>query len=606
MKHFNLYITLLLASLLFACQNKEDNLENVGYLRLDVTSSTAVTTKAETVYNPKQIAVKIINSAGITVQETDDWTSWQGESFELPTGEYTIQASSNGFDGQTAAFNKPYYAGSKEITITKGTTINAEIVCTLANVKVSVEFSDSFKAVFQTASVQISNALEGAIPLSFLMADDLSNKFAYFPVSPLAWEISVTNKNGVSNKMGETITDVAAKDHFRFYFTIASSSNITISVDETMKEYIYNIGIPTVLPPLTTKAETANAWSTFAYLNGAIQCESTIDANGATFKYKKADATDDAPWEIINATLQNNGSKYVATAKITGLEVDTEYQYLLHYQDTKLNSESNIATFRTERQDALHNGNFDIWNQNKKTWFAGTSEEASSTNSFWDSGNVGTSTGLASILGAKNPTSPETSVVHTPGENAKSGKLTSQYVGLGGSAGQFAAGNIYTGHFVKVIGTSGAELQFGQPFTSRPIQLHGWFRYSPGSVDYVGSLPSGVTVNKGDTDKNAIYIALSDKGSSYTVNTSEGSFIDFNNDPNIIAYGELPIEECVNTNEAWKEFRINLKYRSLERKPTHIIIVASASKYGDYFTGSTSSVMYIDDFELIYDGEPEK
>lgn len=604
MKNFNLYITLLLSSLLFACQNKEEALENVGYLRLDVTASTAVTTKAETAYNPKQIAVKIINSTGITVQETDDWTTWQGESFELPTGEYTIQASSNGFDGQTAAFNKPYYAGSKEITITKGTIITTEIVCTLANVKVSVGFSDSFKAAFQTASVQIKNELEGATPLSFLMSDDLSDKFAYFPVSPLAWEISVTNKNGVSNKMGETITDVAAKDHFKFYFTLASSSNITISVDETMKEYTYNIGIPTTLPPLTTKVEEANAWSTFAYLKGAIQCESEIDLNGAIFKYKKADAADDA-WETINASLQNDGSKYIATAQITGLDADTEYQYTLYYADTKLNSESNVISFRTETQEALHNGNFDIWNQKGKTWFAGTSEEASSKNSFWDSGNIGTSTGLAALM-AKNPTSPETSIVHTSGENAKSGKLASQYVGLGGSAGQFAAGNIYTGHFVKVIGTSGAELQFGQPFTSRPIQFHGWFQYSPGSVDYVGSLPSGITVNKGDTDKNAIYIALSDKGSPYTINTSEKSFIDFDNDPNIIAYGELPAEDCVSTNGQWKEFCINLKYRSIERKPTHIIIVASASKYGDYFTGSTSSVMYIDDFELIYDGEPEK
>ena len=30
-------------------------------------------------------------------------------------------------------------------------------------------------------------------------------------------------------------------------------------------------------------------------------------------------------------------------------------------------------------------------------------------------------------------------------------------------------------------------------------------------------------------------------------------------------------------------------------------IAAAASKYGDYFTGSTSSVMYVDEFSLVYD-----
>ena len=40
-------------------------------------------------------------------------------------------------------------------------------------------------------------------------------------------------------------------------------------------------------------------------------------------------------------------------------------------------------------------------------------------------------------------------------------------------------------------------------------------------------------------------------------------------------------------------------------KPTYILIVASASKYGDYFTGSTSSVLLLDEFELLFDDPVE-
>ena len=165
-----------------------------------------------------------------------------------------------------------------------------------------------------------------------------------------------------------------------------------------------------------------------------------------------------------------------------------------------------------------------------------------------------------------------------------------------------SAGNLYTGHFVKTIGMSGAEIQFGSPFTARPIALNGWFQYTPGKVDYYGSkTPSTALVKKDSTDICAIYIALTD--TLYTVNTSEGNFVDYANDPHIIAYGEVPVKECVKTS-GWKGFTIDLEYRDLTRIPKYIIVVASASKYGDYFTGSTGSLMYLDDFSLVYDGEP--
>ena len=44
-----------------------------------------------------------------------------------------------------------------------------------------------------------------------------------------------------------------------------------------------------------------------------------------------------------------------------------------------------------------------------------------------------------------------------------------------------------------------------------------------------------------------------------------------------------------------------LKYVATDRKPTHIVVVCSASRWGDYFIGSTSSVLVVDDLELIYD-----
>ena len=48
-------------------------------------------------------------------------------------------------------------------------------------------------------------------------------------------------------------------------------------------------------------------------------------------------------------------------------------------------------------------------------------------------------------------------------------------------------------------------------------------------------------------------------------------------------------------------FDFELKYNSTQRVPKYILITASASKYGDYFTGGNGAVLYVDDLELIYD-----
>ena len=72
-------------------------------------------------------------------------------------------------------------------------------------------------------------------------------------------------------------------------------------------------------------------------------------------------------------------------------------------------------------------------------------------------------------------------------------------------------------------------------------------------------------------------------------------------DPRVIAYGEL----IQNTSDgAWKEFNIPLTYHSLTQKPTHLLIVCSSSRWGDYFYGCDSSTLLLDDFTLEYGDTP--
>lgn len=583
--------------MLSACQNEDElSNSNVGYLRLNLGVNTSVTTRAdEAPYNPEQIGIQIVSADGEVVKETSNWTEWEGQQIALATGTYTLKASSAGFDGATSGFDKPYYAGSAEITIEKDKEVNQTITCTLANVKVTVNFDQSFIDAFTAANVEIDDNADntGIDPLTFIMGQE--NPSGYFPVTDLKATVSVTNKDNENFTQNDIIKGVQARDHYILNYKVSEGSgegNISISVDPSTKEYTYTFYIKTTPDSAPLSAPTANAWAKLVYLTGQAS-SSELTPENITFQYREKDA---AEWTTVAAT--QDGEDYKAT--ITSLQPNTTYESRMAYNDEQY---SEVTEFTTEDATALYNGNFDNWYQADKTWYAVAQNDYNDGNAFWDSGNVGTSTGAAAIVGAKNPTSPETNIIHTNG--GKSAKLQSQFVGLG-SMGKFAAGNLYTGHFVRTIGMSGAEIQFGSPFTARPNALHGWFQYTSGTVDYYGdSTPSDALVQDGGTDMCAIYIALSDADEPYTVNTSEGNFVDYANDPNIIAYGELPITDCVTTSD-WKEFTINLTYRDLTRKPKYIIVVASASKYGDYFTGSTGSVMYIDDFSLVYDGEPTR
>lgn len=596
-KIYSILSILLLSFIVWSCQN-EETVSDKGYLRVNVGTLVSVNpqnTRIAAGYNPKQIALEILDSSNKVVKSVADWTDLEGVQLELEAGTYTINASSNGFDGSESGIDIPYYAGSAQVAVQTGKEVTATVTCTLANVKVTVNFDESFVKAFQSAAATVASKVSGVNPLNFVMGT--ASGSAYFPVGDLTATIAVTNKAGIQHSQTNEITNVKARDHYILNYKVASSGNgsVNVVVDGTEKTYTYTFEVPT---KSTTKLQVnaANAWSRFASLEGeVVSSASTLDDANMTFEYKASDAT---AWTSLAPT--KDGNLFKATLK--GLEPNKTYSYRLKYSDGAEEYMSDAVSFTTEGVTALVNGNLDGWYKSGKTWYA-ASQDYFTTNggSFWDSSNPGTTTGAGALINV-NPTQGNSATVHTMG--GQSAELKSQYASAFG-IGKFAAASLYAGKFNSLVGTNGAKIDFGQPFTSRPTQLHGFFQYTAGVIDYKGdSTPADLGIVKDKTlDQCAVYIALTTK--AYQVNNTDlSTFIDFNNDPGIVAYGELPASDCVSTNGAWKEFAIDLKYHSLTTKPTHIIVVCSSSKYGDYFTGSTNSVMYVDDLELIYGDSP--
>ena len=325
-----------------------------------------------------------------------------------------------------------------------------------------------------------------------------------------------------------------------------------------------------VIPDVETTAIEADAWGRHAFLYGTYN--TAQQPAGLRFEYRKNAEQEWIP--VTDITVKDKNFNAV----VTGLDPRTEYVF----RTVSDKEPSNEISFTTLGADQIENMSFDSWYQNGRHYYPDV--DLSSEHFWWDSGNEG-----ANTLSEVNPTSP-TYEVAVSGEGKRAARLETKYVII-----KLAAGSLFLGDFGEVQGLSGASLNFGRPYDCKPLSLKGYYSYAPVAIDRAEAPYENM---KGQMDICNIYVVLADWPSgSFAVNTSTGTFIDFENDPNIIAYGSL--EDNTNTG-GYKPFEIELEYRN-NRQPTCCVIVCTASKYGDYFTGGVGSTLLVDEFEFNFD-----
>ncbi len=163
------------------------------------------------------LLVTISNHDG--VGEPRQWVySEMPAVLELTEGRYTISASSP--ESRIAAWDLPVFGGSEEFSITAGRTSTVELVCSLTNVKVTVNCSEAFKSEFSSYSITVTSAAATAEE-GFLIwgADEVeAGKEGYFAAADLTvtvqayrWSDATGQKDPVSAAL--PVTGVEAKDH---------------------------------------------------------------------------------------------------------------------------------------------------------------------------------------------------------------------------------------------------------------------------------------------------------------------------------------------------------------------------------------------------------
>lgn len=331
----------------------------------------------------------------------------------------------------------------------------------------------------------------------------------------------------------------------------------------------------------------AYAWSRVIWLYGE-----GIEGTDMGFHYRKEGDTD---WIDVTPTI--SGGNFEASI---AAEAETKYE-IKAYCETEETPEG--VFFETQAVVQVPNSSFEEWSTVNDIVYPYTDK----ADAYWGTGNPGAKIGGETLTQSCPP---------RPGGTGVGANLRSKFVNIVG-LGKFAAGNLFVGDYVATKGTNGI-LTFGRPFKQRPTALKVWVKYTCGKIDRIDKIPVGGDLKKDDPDNGIVYIALGTWTPEEYGKDSQGEMRGTQNSPlcvdtrsvttffkpnskDVVGYGEYVMAANV---DEWTQVTIPIAYPDKSIEPTHLMIVCSASRWGDYFTGSTKSEMWVDDFELIYDPLP--
>lgn len=319
----------------------------------------------------------------------------------------------------------------------------------------------------------------------------------------------------------------------------------------------------------TEEGGTAGSSDVFAMVTRATVTGSVQSGKNPTIEYREQGASS---WNTVPASnVTVSGTSF--TAILTELSGSTTYNYRVTVDGVAGSEQS----FTTVAPVALENGSMENWSQDGKQW----NPWGSGATEFWGTGNPGAAAFIGNLT--------------TPTDESVKGKAA--LLETKDALIKLGAGNIFTGDFA-LEGLNGL-LHFGRPFSSFPTALRLYYKYTPATINMIGDNAGDLASLKGQMDMCQIYIALSDKSEPYEIHNNPNKRQLFDpNDSGIIAYGEFTSSESVTS---YKQLDIPLEYRYTNRTPKYIIIVASSSKYGDYYIGGVGSKLWLDEMELVYE-----
>lgn len=322
-------------------------------------------------------------------------------------------------------------------------------------------------------------------------------------------------------------------------------------------------------------------------------------ATGLGIQYREIGTAD---WTKV--PVSGTRAEKLVSVVLKNLKPGTTYEYK-SYADGFEASDADAKRFTTESIFIIPNASMEDWSSYSASTMLGTKSvilpgsTGNKDTSFWGSGNEGAATASKTVLDKS-------------GDMSHSGNYSARLASTS-AAGVIAAGNIFVGSYVKTDGTNGV-LSLGREYNeSHPSKVRVYANYRPGGNVQVKKNQEYVDIVNGGTDQGQVYIALTTEPIEIRTNPKNRNLFpsgpkneDDKDHPDyskVVAYGQVTWDKAFGPDGGLEAVDIPFIYTDKARslKPKYLVIVASASKFGDFFCGSESSVMYLDDFELVYE-----
>lgn len=243
-------VLLFLLLLVFSCEKNDfDSAQGTIILNLSTDTSIPVVTYATDIpgSDVNEYAVNIYKDERLYASFDKFSDIPENGKIRLAVGNYTFKA----FYGEdvAAAFDSPYYEGVEEFSINGVNEISTvDVLCRLANVKLTINFSDGFKEAFKDyVSYRVDAYTENTkFPLQFSATE---NRSGYLKVAPIYLRVVLEKADGTVYDYGlKPIENVKARDHYIVMMKAKGSSfeeptasinleihNETTGVEETVE-----------------------------------------------------------------------------------------------------------------------------------------------------------------------------------------------------------------------------------------------------------------------------------------------------------------------------------------------------------------------------------
>lgn len=557
---------------------------------------------------------------------------------ELKVGVYRMEVRSE--DTMPGAdWEHPVYGATSDFTITKAqTTSPEEVVCTLQNIKVSVEYSPELADML--ADTSKATVSLGDTSLDFSKTE---TRAAYF--KPLALENTLNfafdgtfADTGVPAKFSKQITGVKAGQWRKVSVGDKSYDALNGTTEGISLEPVDKYNVRLTLSDaffascqagdqkVTLRIEDANGGSsevaTTYRLEGLVPVTADdydLWANTVTLRVVSFTPgttvqfglrSSGGEWQPMAGTSQGNDFitatyapqweekttadwstpatvlPYSRLKKGTGISAGNTYDY-----KATVGSKELSGRFTADEGAPMTDGSLESWRSAQQFPGSGTNY------TFWGSGY--------------NPFAKElcTRDEAMPGRvGTYCAKLSATYNTL---AKVPAPGNLFTGDFaIQVLGGMGGNVSFGKKFAynARPRAVRFKYHATIGEVNY--NLHGG-KIPVGEMDKARIFVCIVDWTAQQKVfagtKAPTGTWdpetqTEAANGP-IIGYASKFIEETTQGDEMVEVILPINYYQDTAAAPDgkyNIVVSCSTSAYGDYMDACTTNVMYVDDFEWVY------